>query len=160
MDGTPTLELYVRSLLPDGALSRQEAVIGRLEDLEARGRIEDFTVIVWGKRIARSTAAAHTAEGEYILNRVAEFKSWALGNNVSLESFYDTQAVDTDVTDETYTAITLPVMGLAEYQDGELRHVAPCTEDDVVHTIMDRLEQLESGQPPAVTTDANSARVI
>ena len=31
---TPHIELYVRSMLPDGAHERQEEVIGRLETLD------------------------------------------------------------------------------------------------------------------------------
>jgi len=156
MTGTqPRIELYVRSLLPDGAQNRQEAVVERLQRLDAADEIEDFSVIVWGKQIARESASARTEEGEYILNRVAEFKQWALSNNVSLESFYQRQEVENDVTGDAYTAMVLPVMGLAEYEDGELRHVAPCTDGDVVHTIMDRLEELENGEPTAIEQSKN-----
>ncbi|MDG5776352.1 HTH domain-containing protein [Haloarculaceae archaeon H-GB2-1] len=156
----PRIELYVRSLLPDGAHERQEAVIERLEEMDARGDVEGFSVIVWGKQLARDTAATRTDEGRYILNRVAEFQQWALSNNVSLDSFCQTHAAETEVSDEPKTAITLPVMGLAEYQDGELQHVAPCTKGDSVHTIMDRLKKLEAGLPSVVGTDAGSVRVV
>jgi hypothetical protein len=156
----PHIELYVRSLLPTGAHERQEAVIEQLERLEQEDVIADFSVIVWGKQIARDSAAAHTEEGRYILNRVAEFKQWALSNNVSLESFYQTTTVDTEVAPEPHTAMTLPVMGLAEYQDGELQHVAPCTDGDVVHTIMDRLDRLEDGRPSAIEQERRAAKVV
>ena len=147
---TPRIELYVRSLLPDGAHERQEAVIDRLQELDAEDEIEDFSVVVWGKQIARDSAGARTEEGEYILNRVAEFKQWALSNNVSLESFYQKHTVENDVTDEPYSAVTLPVMGLAEYDGEELRHVAPCSKGNEVHTIMDRLDRLERGESAAI----------
>lgn len=155
MTGTekPRIELYVRSLLPDGAHGRQEAVIERLERLESEDEIEGFSVIVWGKQIARESAGAHTEEGEYILNRVAEFKQWALSNNVSLESFYQKQVVENETTDESYTAMVLPIMGLAEYRDGELNHVAPCTKGDEVHTITNRLDRIERGEPAALEQD-------
>jgi len=156
MTGTqPRIELYVRSLLPDGAHSRQEAVIERLERLDADDEIEGYSVIVWGKQIARDSAGARTEEGEYILNRVAEFKQWALSSNVSLESFYQKHDVTNDATDEPYSAVVLPVMGLAEYEGEELRHVAPCTEGEEVHTIMDRLDRLERGEPAAVEQSRN-----
>ncbi|PSP30875.1 hypothetical protein BRC64_11395 [Halobacteriales archaeon QH_10_67_22] len=157
MTGTekPRIELYVRSLLPDGAHGRQEAVIERLKRLDAEDKTESFSVIVWGKQIARESAGARTEEGEYILNRVAEFKQWALSNNVSLESFYQKQSVGNETTDESYDAIVLPVMGLAEYQDGELRHVAPCSSGDTVFTIPDRLDRFERGEPAAVEADSN-----
>jgi hypothetical protein len=157
MTGTdgPRIELYVRSLLPDGAHGRQEAVIERLERLEAEDEIAGFSVIVWGKQIAPESAGAHTEEGEYILNRVAEFKQWALSNNVSLESFYQRQSVENETSADSYDAMVLPVMGLAEYEDGELRHVAPCTDGDEVHTITDRLDRIERGEPARLHQSSN-----
>ncbi|MDG5775456.1 hypothetical protein QA599_03300 [Haloarculaceae archaeon H-GB1-1] len=151
----PRLELYVRSLLPDGAHERQEAAIERLDRLDENDDVSEYSVVVWGKQVAPETAAARTREGEYILNRIAEFKQWALGNTVSLESFYQERRVDAPVTAEAHTAITLPVMGLAEYHGGELTHVAPCTDGDTVHTVVERLEQLENGQtePPTSPQD-------
>jgi len=162
MDDTtkPRLELYVRSLLPDGAHDRQEAVVSRLQRLDAEDLIESQSVIVWGKQVSRDSAVADTMEGRYILNRVADFKQWALSNNVSLSSFYRTHPVDSAVTEDPYTAITLPVMGLAEYEDGELVHVAPCTEGEVVHTITDRLERLERGEPPALAEEGTIDGVV
>ncbi|MDG5774890.1 HTH domain-containing protein [Haloarculaceae archaeon H-GB2-1] len=141
----PRIELYVRSLLPDGAHERQETVIERLQEFSQTDRIEGFSVIAWGKQIAPESAAAATEEGRYILNRIAEFKQWALSNTVSLESFYQRRTVASEASDGTYRAIRLPVMGMAEYVGDELRHVAPCTSGDVVHTIVKRLDQIESG---------------
>ncbi|PSP92979.1 hypothetical protein BRC91_11315 [Halobacteriales archaeon QS_4_62_28] len=155
----PHIELYVRSLVPDGAHTRQEAVIERLETLEREDQIEDFSVIVWGKQVSRESAAAHTEEGKYILNRVAEFKQWALSNNVSLESFYQTTEIQSEFTDD-YSAMVVPVMGLAEYSEGELKHVAPCTEGDVVHTIMDRLDRLEAGEPSALEQESRNVSIV
>ncbi|MFC6757365.1 HTH domain-containing protein [Halomicroarcula sp. GCM10025894] len=146
----PHVELYVRSMLPDGAGSRQEAVIDKLDELERREEIAGYNVVVWGKQIAPESAAANTEAGRYILNRVAEFKQWALSNNVSLESFYQRTSVDSEVTESAYDAMVLPVMGLAEYDGNELAHVAPCTRGEAVHTITDRLERLEAGEPSAL----------
>jgi hypothetical protein len=147
---TPRLELYVRSLHPDGAHERQEAAIETLERLDEDDRIADFSVVVWGKQVAPETAASRTREGEFMLNRIAEFKQWALSNGVSLESFYQERRVDSPVSEDPHTVVTLPVMGLAEYRDGELEHVAPCTDGDAVHTVTDRLDELADGEtePP------------
>ena len=149
-EAEPYVELYVRSMLPDGAGSRQDAVIDKLEQLERREEIAGYNVIVWGKQIAPESAAANTEEGRYILNRVAEFKQWALSNNVSLESFYQRTTADSEAADSPAEALVLPVMGLAEYDGDELVHVAPCTDGETVHTITDRLERLEAGEPPAL----------
>ncbi|GGN97565.1 MULTISPECIES: HTH domain-containing protein [Haloarcula] len=156
----PQIELYVRSLLPDGAHERQDAVIDHLERLDRDDEIAGYNVVVWGKQVAPESAAANTEEGRYILNRVAEFRQWALANNVSLESFYQTSEIESEVTGEAYEAMVLPIMGLAEYHDGELAHVAPCTDGDVVHTIIDRLERLENGEPPALEQSAADVSLV
>jgi len=145
----PYVELYVRSMLPDGAGARQEQVLDRLADLERREEIAGYNVVVWGKQIAPESAAANTEEGRYILNRVAEFKQWALSHNVSLASFYQETVVDSEAADSASDAMVLPVMGLAEYDGDELTHVAPCTEGDTVRSITDRLDRLEADDPAA-----------
>ncbi|QIO24211.1 HTH domain-containing protein [Haloarcula sp. JP-L23] len=157
---TPHIELYVRSMLPNGAHERQEDAINQLHTLDEEGQIDSFNVIVWGKRIAPQSAAARTEEGKYILNRVAEFKQWSLSNNVSFDSFHQRTDVDAEVTESSYEAIVLPVMGLAEYTNNELTHVAPCTKGDTVHTIMDRLDRLEAGQPSALEQDTVDVSIV
>ena len=133
------------------------------EDIDSRKQMADlfieagYNVIVWGKQIAPESAAANTEEGRYILNRVAEFKQWALSNNVSLASFYQQTAVDSEAADAAYDAMVLPVMGLAEYDGEELAHVAPCTDGDDVHTITDRLERLDAGEPSALDERSTTA---
>ncbi|MBX0298188.1 HTH domain-containing protein [Haloarcula nitratireducens] len=156
----PYIELYVRSMLPNGAHERQEDVINQLQTLEEDGQIDGFNVIVWGKRIAPQSAAARTEEGRYILNRVAEFKQWALSNNVSFDSFHQRTGVDSDIAESSYEAVVLPVMGIAEYTDNELSHVAPCTEGDVVHTIMDRINRLDAGQPSALEQETVDVSLV
>jgi len=153
----PYIELYVRSMLPDGAGKRQDAVIDKLAALEREGEIAGYDVIVWGKQIAPQSAAANTDEGRYILNRVAEFKQWALSNNVSLEAFCQRRTVESAAADSATDAIRLPVIGLAEYDGDELVHVAPCTEGETVHTITDRLDRLDAGLPSLLEQDATSA---
>jgi len=156
----PYIELYVRSLLPDGAGKRQDAVIDKLAALEREGEIAGFDVIVWGKQIAPESAAANTDEGRYILNRVAEFKQWALSNNVSLESFYERRTADSAVAEDATDAVRLPVIGLAEYDGEELVHVAPCTKGETVHTITDRLDRLDAGLPAPFEQDATNASLV
>jgi hypothetical protein len=92
------LELYVRTLSPPGARTRQEQEIERLQRLEEEGHIADFYVKVWGRQIDPTTRAADTDQGEFILNRIAEFKQWALPNNTTLDSFYQTREQSSSLT--------------------------------------------------------------
>ena len=156
---TPTVELFVRSLLPQGAAHRQEAVIDRLKRLERDDVIDDCRLVVWGDRIARESAAAQTSQGQYVLNRVAEFQQWALGNNVTLDSFYETREAGSEPGEE-YSTIILPVMGLAEYRHGELVQLAPSTHGDDVYTIQDHLDRIARGDPAPAETATEMRRLV
>jgi hypothetical protein len=138
----PSVELFVRSLSPSGATHRQEAILDRLDRLDEQDVIEDYTVTVWGERIGPDSLAAETDTGQRTLNSVAEFESWADANGVSVERFYPVETVDSTLAGDRYTAISLPVMAMAEFVDGELCHVTP-HEDDRVRTVADRLDTFE-----------------
>lgn len=153
------LELYVRSLSPRGTYRRQEALIERLERLSAAGRIDDYSVEVWGRRVAFSTAAARTEAGKHALARHAVFKRWADANDRSIGSFFEVRTVDSKLADERYRALIFPGAALAEYRDGELRHVAPCSDGGTVYTVEDRLDRFEQGAPRVEESPASGASV-
>lgn len=136
------LELYVRTMSPPGARARQEDVIGRLHRLEDADHVADTHVQVWGRQIDPTTNAAETDQGQFVLNRIAEFKQWALANNTTLDAFYETREQSSSITGEEYTTIVLPKMGLAEYHGPELAQVTPCAERDGVYTVTDHLDDV------------------
>jgi hypothetical protein len=148
--GNRTVELYVRSLAPRAAHDRLEDFVETLETLEARDRIGDYSVHVWGSRIDRTSAAARTEAGRFVTGRVEAFTDWACEQGLSLGTFFEEESVESSITGEEYTALTLPTAALAEYVDEELALVAPCSDGDSVCTVMDRLEALE-GNGPATT---------
>ncbi|WP_299268757.1 HTH domain-containing protein [Halorientalis sp.] len=150
------LELYVRTLSPPGARTRQEQVITRLQRLEDEGYIADFYVKVWGRQIDPTTKAAETDQGAFILNRIAEFKQWALANNTTLESFYQTHEQSSTITGQDHTTMVLPKMGLAEYHGSELEQVAPCTTGDDVHSVVNHLDDLERRLVDQPTTSVST----
>lgn len=137
------LELYVRTLTPPGARSRQETIVDRLQRFDQDDLVEDVHVHVWGRQIDPTTNAADTEQGQFILNRIAEFQQWALANNTTLESFYETREQSSSITGSEHTTLVLPKMGLAEYHGSELQQVAPCTEPDGVYSITDHLADIE-----------------
>ncbi|WP_246983860.1 HTH domain-containing protein [Halorientalis marina] len=136
------VELYVRSLAPRAGRRQQNSVIDRLEDLESAGRIDEFTVDVWGRQVGLSSVSARTGAGQFVLDRVASFREWADETGRSVASFFETRRVDSRVTGDKYTALVLPSLTLAEFRDGELAHVAPCSDGDEVTTVADRVEAL------------------
>jgi DNA-binding Lrp family transcriptional regulator len=139
-----TVELYVRSLCSGAERPPQDAAIERLERLERDGVLEEYTVRVWGRRVSPDSAAAETAAGRFVLSRIGEFRNWARRTGASVRSFFDTHEVDSSITDESYTAITVPTLTLAEFHGDDLHRVTPCSLDGAVHTVGDHLDALEA----------------
>lgn len=155
-DATPRVELCVRSLCPGAVNDQQERVIERLDRLAAAGAITGYDVVVWGARVAFDSASARTDAGERALERYERFRRWAVENDRSIRPGFELRSVDVRTTGESYTAVVFPALALAEYVDGEVEHVAPCTEGDRRHTLRDRLDDLaataERSRPSAVGT--------
>jgi len=139
------VELFVRSLSPAPTRSPVDEHLLRLRRLAADGTVTDLSVDVWGREVGLSTTAARTDAGSYVLDRVAEFKSWAQRRDVSLDPFFETRAVGAGLTGESHTALVLPVCCLAEYESGDLVHVAPYATETAVHAVSDRIRALERG---------------
>ncbi|MBV0900999.1 HTH domain-containing protein [Haloarcula salina] len=152
----PSVELYVRSLSPAGVSQQQDHVIGQLQALENDGRIADLSIYVWGDRLAPDTAH-RTEHGEFLLDRLTAFERWERASGASLDAFGWRDSSTTIASDRTIDVISLPLMGLAEFVDGELRHVAPCTRDGTVQCVRDRVAAL-SAPTPSSEREAESER--
>ncbi|MFB6179471.1 MAG: HTH domain-containing protein [Halorientalis sp.] len=137
-----TVDLHVRSLAPRAGHTQQTTAIERLDDLESAGRLAAFNVHVWGHQVSLSTAAADTAAGQFVLNRVDQFREWADETGRSVDSFFETRRIESEITGEQYAALVLPSLTLAEYHDGDLAYVAPCSDGDSVCTVEDRIDTL------------------
>lgn len=152
----PRVELYVRSLSPTGVSQQQDHVIGQLQALENDGRIADLSIYVWGDRLAPDTAHL-TEHGEFLLDRLTAFERWERESDASLDAFGWRDSSTTVATDRTIDVISLPLLGLAEFVDGELRHVAPCVRDGSVRRVRDRVAAL-SAPDPSSDREAKSER--
>jgi hypothetical protein len=139
---TTRVELFVRSLSPTGARARPLVVIDRLDDLTESGRIDDYAVFVWGKEVGLSTSVAGPERTELVLDRVGQFRAWAADRNAALVGFETREA--STLTGETYTALSLPVLALAEYDGEQLVGVAPCRTEHEDRTVERRIEALEA----------------
>lgn len=138
-----SVELYVRSLAPDGTRPTVESVVDSLQQLDARDAIADFTVHVTGRKVCPDSPTATTEPGAFLLDRVASFENWAdrTGRSVSDTFRRLEDAVGIDGSD--HSGVAFPTMAMAEYEDGALRFVSPAVEGKAVHTVPDRLEVLE-----------------
>jgi hypothetical protein len=144
MDSTANpvrVELFVRSLCPEDATHQQNYVIDQLQALEDAGHIEELSILIWGSRI-EPRLAERTAEGRKLLERLSMFEQWERESDASLDAFDWQHPVTNMVSDESVSVITLPTLALAEYVDGDLQHVAPCTRDGTAYRVTDRISRL------------------
>lgn len=153
-----TVELFVRSLAPAGAHPQQEHVIDRIEKLQDEEQIASSNLIVWGSGIAPESVHARTETGQTILETVEEFTDWAARNNLSFPSAFGERETTSLVDDERETVVTFPAMCLVTREDGELRCIAPCEGEDLVHSIHDCLDELTVGEPNSDVHDWPSVR--
>jgi hypothetical protein len=147
------LELNVRSLAPPAGGVALDAAVARLEELDASEVIDEYGVHVWGRRIATDTTTAGTDAGEAIFDRLNAFHAWADRTGMSLDSFFAIEETRSTITGETYEAVVLPTMTLAEYEGDDLRFVTPCTDGTAVYTVPDRLDALVSEEATPGATD-------
>lgn len=140
------VELYVRSLAATPSQTNHEAVIDRLEQFVDEGIVDEYTVQIWGKKVAMESPAAQTETGQFIHERLKKFRHWASVNQLSITSFFERQDVESSITGEQYTAIVLPTLTLAEFDGDSLRGMAPCTDGDTVYTVFDLLDAIEANQ--------------
>lgn len=137
------IRLFVRSLGPGEDAPDLERLRERLTALVERGRADGYEVHVWGKHV--SPAAEWTGPGRFVLDAVDEFRAWADREGASLAPFFETETRRSTIRGEEQRRIRLPTVALAEYEDGDLRFVAPCVEAGSVRSVEDRLGELLAG---------------
>jgi hypothetical protein len=140
-----TVELWVRSLGHPSVFRAQSDLSTRVRRLEDSDIVDRAEVDVWGREVVLSAATARTEPGRRFMNRLARFREWAEHNDASLEPHFEFSATASEFTGEEYTVVDLPVCALAEYEGGDLVHVAPCTVDGRPRSVADRMSALESG---------------
>jgi len=142
-------EVYVRSLLPDGHSEQQADTLDRVAALVEDGVVGERRVRVCGRQVPAALGATRTSVGERLVTRLAAFREWARRNDCTLAPAMELRVVEDSLADARYRAVRLPALFLAEYRDGALRCVTPHHAGDAVHSVDDRLAELESGDPTA-----------
>lgn len=144
----PEVELYVRSLASRSGCQRR--MMTQLQALDASGDVDGVDVRVWGSEVCISEHPVETESRREILNTVGAFREWADRNGVSMEQCYENRTRVADRTGEEFTTLRLPVLALAEYEDGELAWVTPHERDGRTQTVAERVEKLatEVGETP------------
>ncbi|MFD1642896.1 HTH domain-containing protein [Halohasta litorea] len=139
-----TVRLFVRADPELGCEKQKQAVLDRLEGLDADDRIDDYEVNVWTKAIRIAGPLEGTTYYQRVFDHFTAFQQWAVKESVALKSAFNVEEVNCEITDETYRVLSLPCLCLAVYEDDELRGVYPHTDDETTRTINHCLDRLEA----------------
>lgn len=136
-----TVEVYVRSLSPDGS-PQQQQIFDHLNRLSMQGAIDYWTVHVVGNEVCPDTATS-TRPGYFICDRIQQFNAWAERNEMSFGRFFERRQVKSEITGDAYETMILPSVTLAEFDEhGTVRFVTPSFDDGTQHTPMSRLDEM------------------
>jgi len=139
-----TVKLFLRADPELGCEAQKQAVLERLEELEAEGRIDTYEIHIWTKEIRISGPLEGTSYYQMVFDHFTAFQQWADRESVKLKSAFKIQSVDCKITNETYSVLSLPSICLAVYEDSDLCAVYPHTDDDASRTVTNCLDTLET----------------
>jgi len=144
--------LYLCAEPQFGVENQKQAVIDRLNELEREGKIAGYETYIWGREIRPTGPLEGTDYHRSVLESLREFEEWLRANGTPVDRLFKRREVDSDIVDETYTVISLPMMCLAVYDDDELSGVYPYCDREGSYTVRDCLSELEAvatdGRPP------------
>ncbi len=147
-----TIRLFVRADPELGCEAQKQSVIHRLAALEDEGQIGSYDVDVWAGEICPSGPLTETAYYQRIFDHISAFRTWASKAAVSLDFAFKRTTLTCEMTDETYSIVSLPSMCLAVYEGDDLCGVYPHCNNGELYTIADCLAELESSTTEQSTT--------
>lgn len=146
-------ELVVRNSVPTAAVERVEEVADRLERLSAGDDLSAVDVDQW------PLEHGHALDARSRRDLLDDLRSWADRHDYSLEPAFRSRTVTQSMIDEqpTVERLSVPLVTLLVYEEGDLVWVAPCTDGDDVHTVEDCLRRFESNEGLPIDTDRSAS---
>lgn len=139
-----TVELYLRAEPQFGAENQKQVVVDRVVELDREEKIDDHHVYIWGREIRPTGPLEGTDYHRTVLTSLRKFEEWLERNGAPVDRLFKRREVDSEVVDETYTVISLPMVCLAVYDHGELSGVYPHYDGERTHTVREGLDELEA----------------
>lgn len=154
------IDVFLRSLgTPAAGRHAEPSVLARLADLETSGRVDTYTVSIWGDSVCPDDPCAETPVGQYVMEKVEAFRAWAEESGL-VELPFETRTVHPMLEDEPCEVLRLPRICLAVVADGELIGVFPGRFGDrhlSVHEYLDLLGALPREMEPVEERSAGTA---
>lgn len=150
--------MFVRSQAGSGIQGVQRGVVDQLRALEDRGAIDAFEMRVWGPDVCASMPHDGGSFAESTVGRVQEFEAWADERDVSVRGTFRHHRIDSAISDEEATVVSLPSLFLAVYENDALVDISPCRRGNEVCSVATILERLAAetglGYAPGRTPEA------
>ncbi|MFB6179504.1 MAG: HTH domain-containing protein [Halorientalis sp.] len=140
------LELYLRDETRGLAGPQQDALIETAEALALTPAIDTVEIYEWPRKLA---VEGHGPTDDRTLDVFNQFSQWARDHGVQLHPAFSTRTCYDWETGNRYTALVLPVMALAVFEDDELVAVYPHTDGETRQTVFDGLDALDTPAEPA-----------
>lgn len=122
-------------------------VIDRLSRLDSVGDVAAFDVQTWPGEVVLDEHTEHTT----VVERFEAFRSWAADRGLTITPPFERRAV-TSLVGQQREVLTVPMMCLAVYEDGDLRGVYPCSDGERTWRVTDALDSYEAGETPATAS--------
>lgn len=138
----PTVELCVRSLGHSPSWEEREEAIAKLQSLESKGAIADYTVNIYGTGTISGTSSSRTAVGMRLDHRVLILRQWAAINQGSHDHFFavrDGPTYDAELRD----SYVFPPMVLLEFDSTRLAFASPFEKAKRVYSVDEHLDAID-----------------
>ncbi|MFD1588680.1 HTH domain-containing protein [Halorientalis brevis] len=135
------LELYLRDETRGRSGEQQTAVRGRVVDLAATPLVNAVETYDWPRKIAIDGTGPTDDRAREAFNA---FSRWARERDARIYPAFGTRDCFDRDTGEQYTALVLPVMALAVYENDVLEAVYPHRDGERVVTVFDGLADIET----------------
>lgn len=143
---------FLRTTMGPDAVSD---TLRRLRQLDVEGVLAVQPVQRWPATVCLSSDGRRSG----VLDVYQEFATWADHADKSLEPGFRTRTRRSELTGESNTVLTLPVISLAVYVDRALTSVFPHADGDGVHSVADAVEGFEIDRPVGRERPSPSATV-
>ena len=135
--------LFVRVNPATDAVERLGDLAARARRLEDRDAVAEVEVRTW--TTVRPALEALSDSESSVSATVEAFQAWADHAGYSLAPAFARCETRSLLSPGSSTELRVPVASLAVYEDGELRWVAPCADDERSYSVEDCLTALEDG---------------
>lgn len=158
-DSLPSVELYVRSLAPNGAIRSQNRRIQRLERLREQGYIRDVDIHVVGRGVVHESCCLETSTGRLLGDRLSTITDWAGINDAEIPGVETTTVSASPLQPTSYTITTVPRNLCLEFQSGRLQCVSPATVDETHFSVDAHFDAIEGSAIETATIRHDSTPV-